>query len=114
MLNNGHLVGAALILVQISYPGYEDINLLFTGDYNNKNIFFDVKPIPKWILDLPLTVIQESTYGDMDSSEIRETFKENVKNRLKNDGTVLALVFSLGRAQEILYTLKCMQKRGYK
>mgnify|MGYP002528748869 FL=1 len=112
MLNNGHLVGAALILVQISYPGYEDINLLFTGDYNNKNIFFDVKPIPKWILDLPLTVIQESTYGDMDSSEIRETFKENVKNRLKNDGTVLALVFSLGRAQEILYTLKCMQKSG--
>lgn len=45
-LNNGHLVGAALILVQISYPEYEDINLLFTGDYNNKNMFFDVNPIP--------------------------------------------------------------------
>lgn len=111
-LNNGHLVGASLILVQISCSGYEDINLLFTGDYNNKNMFFDVNPIPKWILELPLTVIQESTYGDMDSSEIHESFKENIKNCLKNYGTVVTLVFSLGRAQEILYELKCMQKSG--
>ena len=109
-LNNGHLVGAALILVQISYPEYEDINLLFTGDYNNKNMFFDVNPIPKWILELPLTVIQESTYGDMDSTEIKEIFKENIKKCIESDGTVLTLVFSLGRAQEILYELKCMQE----
>lgn len=111
-LENGHLVGAALILVQISYPGYEDINLLFTGDYNNKNMFFDVAPIPKWILELPLTVVQESTYGDMNSDEIRETFEENIIECLNNDGTAVVLVFSLGRAQEILYKLKCMQKEG--
>ena len=29
---NGHLLGASTILVQVSYPGEEDINLLFTGD----------------------------------------------------------------------------------
>ena len=110
--SNGHIVGAALILVQISYCGYEDINLLFTGDYNNKNQFFDVKPLSKWVLELPLTVIQESTYGDMDSSEIQECFKENVEKCLNNHGTVVALVFSLGRAQEILYVLKCMQEKG--
>lgn len=109
-IKNGHLVGAALILVQISYPNYEDINLLFTGDYNNKNMFFDVNPIPKWILELPLTVIQESTYGNMDSTEIKETFKDNIKKCIESNGTVLTLVFSLGRAQEILYELKCMQE----
>ncbi len=109
-LNNGHLVGAALILVQISYPGYEDINLLFTGDYNNKNIFFDVNEIPQWILELPLTVVQESTYGDMDSTAIYKCFKDNIKKCLNNNGTVVALVFSLGRAQEILYELRNMQK----
>lgn len=108
-LNNGHLVGASLILVQISYPECEDINLLFTGDYNNKNMFFDVNPIPNWILDLPLTIIQESTYGDMDSSEMHECFEANIKECLDSAGTVVALVFSLGRAQEILYTLKKMQ-----
>lgn len=111
-LNNGHLMGAALILVQISYPGCEDINILFTGDYNNKNMFFDVAPIPKWVLELPLTVIQESTYGDMDTTEITECFKANVSKAVNEGKTAIALVFSLGRAQEILYELKKMQETG--
>ena len=110
--NNGHLVGAALILIQISYPGYEDINLLFTGDYNNKNMFFDVKPIPKWVLELPLTIVQESTYGDMDTVNGQECFKNNIRKCMQEEGTALVLVFSLGRAQEILYELKIMQKTG--
>lgn len=109
---NGHLNGAALILIQISYPGYEDINLLFTGDYNNKNVFFDVPELPQWVLDLPLTIICESTYGNMDSFEITECFEKNILKCLKNNGTVVAPVFSLGRSQEILYRLKCMQDRG--
>ena len=40
-LSNGHLYGASMILVKISYPGERDINILFTGDYNNKNTFID-------------------------------------------------------------------------
>ena len=58
--NNGHLIGAALILLQLSYPGYEDINLLFTGDYNNKNMFFEIEELPLEVRKLPLTIIQES------------------------------------------------------
>lgn len=111
-LKNGHLMGAASILVQISYPEYEDINLLFTGDYNNRNMFFDVDSIPDWILDLPLTVIQESTYGNMDSTDIKKCFKDNVLKRISNGGTVVVPVFSLGRSQEILYEIRCMQKSG--
>ena len=57
-------MGATSILVQIASDGYENINLFFTGDYNNKNMFFDVPELPKWVVELPLTVIQESTYGD--------------------------------------------------
>ena len=109
---NGHLIGAAVILVQICYPGYDDINLLFTGDYNNKNMFFDVNPIPEWILNLPLTIIQESTYGNMDTSEIIKCFRGNILKCINNGGTVIAPVFSLGRSQEILYELKCMQNEG--
>lgn len=109
---NGHLVGAAIILVQISYPGYEDINLLFTGDYNNKNVFFDVMPLPEWVLNLPLTVIQEATYGDMDATDIEKCFKQNVLECIANSGTVVVPVFSLGRSQEILYEMKCMQEEG--
>ena len=106
---NGHLIGATVILVQISYPGCDDINLLFTGDYNNKNIFFNVPKLPKWVTELPITIIQESTYGYMDSSEMRKCFKKNIKSCIDNQGTALVLVFSLGRAQEILHKLKKMQ-----
>lgn len=109
-LSNGHLLGAASILVQICYPKYESINILFGGDYNKKNVFFNVKKIPAWVRRLPLTVIQESTYGDMETSDIKKCFKENILKCIKESGTVIAPVFSLGRSQEILYELKCMQK----
>lgn len=109
---NAHLPGAAVILVRISFPGYEDINIIFTGDYNNYSVFQGEVNIPKWVLDLPVTIIQESTYGYMDSSEIEECFDRNVLKAVEEGWTVLAPVFSLGRAQEILYRLKCLQKLG--
>lgn len=112
LFKNGHLLGAALILIQISYPGCQDINLLFTGDYNNKNMFFDVPKLPDWVLNLPLTVIQESTYGTMDSTDMGMSFEENIYNCIKDGNTAVCMVFSLGRAQEILYILKKMQENG--
>jgi len=112
LFKNGHLPGAAIILLQISYPKYEDINILFTGDYNNKNIFFDVPNLPDWVLELPLTIIQESTYGYMNTDEMQKCFSQNIQKTINTNGTVVALVFSLGRAQEILYELKTMQQTG--
>lgn len=110
-LNNGHLPGAALILMQIVREGYNDINILFTGDYNGKNMFFNVDPIPENIKSLPLTIVQESTYGNMDSTDIAECFSDNIIKAIKNKKTVIVPVFSLGRAQEILYILKVLQKQ---
>lgn len=112
MFNNGHLVGAAIVLVQIRYKGYEDINLLFTGDYNNKNVFFQVKKLPKLVKKMPLTIIQESTYGTTNSCESVECFEKNILECIENGGTAVNLVFSLGRFQEILYKLKNMQDSG--
>ncbi len=107
--NNGHLFGASIIFVKISYPGENDINMLFTGDYNNKNVFLDLKPLPNWVYNIPLTIIQESTYGDMDSSMIERCFVDNILDRIRRNGTVVIPVFSLGRMQEILYLLKKLQ-----
>ena len=113
---NGHLPGAACILMQIKNRShekhYEDINILFTGDYNNKNLFFDVPPIPKWVHQLPVTVIQESTYGKMDSTEIEYVFEKNVLNAIHEGKEIIIPVFSLGRAQEILFMLKMWQQQG--
>lgn len=109
-LSNGHLYGAAMILVRISYPKEKDINILFTGDYNNKNIFFDLEPIPKWVYSLPLTIVQESTYGDMESSEIKEQFDTNILRYIDTRGSIIIPVFALGRMQEVLYYLKRLQE----
>lgn len=112
LFKNGHLIGASIILVQIDYYGYDSINLLFLGDYNNKNIFFDVPSLPEWVLRLPLTIVCESTYGDMDTSEIHEVFEDNIRVFFTkySNGTVVLPVFSLGRSQEILKKLKVMQE----
>lgn len=109
---NGHLFGAAMILVQISYEGEDDINILFTGDYNNKNMFFDVKSLPKWIRDLPLNIVIESTYGNTKSTDVKKVFKENTLNVINANKIEVVPVFSLGRAQEALCEIKEWQEEG--
>lgn len=106
---NCHIPGAACILVKIKYPGEEDINLFFTGDYNDKNSFQAPASIPQWVLDLPITIIQESTYGSTNSDEVVPCFEKNLLEAIRQKKTVLCLVFSLARAQEILYFLRRMQ-----
>lgn len=114
---NGHLLGAVCILIQIKYRDssgkhYEDINLFFTGDYNSQNLLFDVPPIPKWVHQLPVTIIQESTYGDMNSTDIEHVFEKNVLDAIAKKKEVIIPVFSLGRSQEIMYILKKWQIEG--
>ena len=114
LLKNGHSVGATLVLIEIKYKGYESINLLFTGDYNKKNKFFFVNKIPKWIRKLPITIVCESTYGSVSSNEIEACYTKNIQKFLKENknGTIITPVFSFGRAQEILYEIKLLQKAG--
>lgn len=111
--NNGHLYGASLILVEIHYPGEENINILFTGDYKQDNVFLDLRSLPQWLYDLPLTIVSESTYGYVDSSEIKKSFSDNVTECIRNGGTVVIPVFALGRMQEILYLLKRLQDESF-
>ena len=106
---NGHLLGAAMILLQIQYENDDAINILFTGDWNNKNMFFKVPGLPEWVRKLNLTVVQESTYGNMNSDAIVPCFKKNVAEKMANGGTIIIPVFSLGRSQEILKVLREMQ-----
>ena len=111
---NAHLIGAVVILVQISSYGEKDINLLFMGDFNKKNMFFEVNELPEWVKKLDLHVICESTYGNVDSSSTNApVFCNNIANWLENGKkTIVVLAISLGRHQEISYMLKTMQEKG--
>lgn len=106
--DNGHVPGAAVTLIQLSYPGYEEINIVVSGDYNDHNMFFKVNPLPEWVYNLKnVIIIIESTYGTTKLSDLSPAcFIKYVVQALKQGNTVLVPSFSFGRQQEIDYTLK--------
>ncbi len=109
---NGHIYGASMILVQISAQGEKDINLLFTGDYKPTNRLFDVTDMPEWVYELPITIVTESTYGYMDTRDVRYHFENDIEEAVKCGKTILISVFAQARAQEILHSLSEMQYHG--
>lgn len=109
---NGHLLGAASILVTVSYPGQRSINLFFSGDYAKSNVFFNVKAMPKNIYTFPVTIIEESTYGATSKDSIHYVFDNNLVESMKLGHTFVIPVFALGRTQEMLLKLKRFQEFG--
>lgn len=109
LLGNGHLFGAACIYMNFSYPGEKDIDVIFTGDYSNKNIFFEIPKIPKFILNTPVTIVQEATYGSTKTDEIQYTLLDNIKQAISQNKSILFPAFSIGRYQESEYLVKCLQ-----
>ena len=98
--------------IQKRYYPFGEHLFFMLGDYNNKNLFFEPEPIPDWVYELPLTIVQESTYGYMNSSEIKETFVDNIIKCVSKGGTIVIPAFALGRMQEVLYKLKVLQDLG--
>lgn len=111
-LGNGHILGAASILLRIRLRKDNYVNILFTGDYADENIFFDVQEYPKEIFDLPLIVFQEATYGNTFSWNKEFVLKDNVAKAIKEGKDILFPAFSLGRYQEIMYLVKTWQQEG--
>lgn len=108
-IQNGHLLGASSILVTIRFSKEKPIHLYFTGDYSKSNLFFDIKSIPKNILELPVNIITESTYGTSSINDIKKVFDANIIGAVERKETIIVPVFSLGRSQEILLKMKQLQ-----
>ena len=110
-LGNGHLFGAVCVLMQISCKKYEDKNILITGDYYPNNELFDIPCIPEWVKRLPnLTIIQESTYGNVSVNDVNYCFENYVTSSLNNGKNILLPVISLERLEIVLNKLKFMQE----
>lgn len=108
-LDNGHLPGAAMIFVQISYYGQQDLNILFTGDYKAKSLWREVAEIPEWIKELPKDVVTESTYGYMESSEIEYHYEEDIQQIIARRMSIVQFTYAQERAQVFLYIIKKLQ-----
>lgn len=109
---NGHILGAGMVLLQCHCDGMQDINFFFTGDYRRKNCFYEVPPLPKWLKKLPIIMVHESTYGKTDANEIKKCFRENILMALSKKMDILIGAFAQGRMQELLYFFKCLQEEG--
>ena len=110
LIKNGHLPGASSVLVQIQNPiGGQSINILYSGDYSPSNMFFNVPEIPEWIRELPLTVVIEATYGDKTTGDIKHCFADNLVRAIEEDKIVVCPTNSLGRSQDVLYTIRKLQ-----
>lgn len=109
---NGHILGAGMILLQCHYKGMQDINYFFTGDYRLKNCFYEVPQLPKWLTKMPLIMVHESTYGSTNANEIKKCFRENVLISFSKKQDILIGAFAQGRMQEILYFFKCLEDEG--
>lgn len=114
--SNGHLVGSAIVLIAISYPGEKDIIILHTGDYKDKNVFFNVSLPPQKVRELEISnIVCESTYGDVDSDNpiFRKCLLANTAKALHEGKTVLYPTFAQGRHQEALLNIKSWKEREY-
>ncbi len=113
LLGNGHLYGAACILLQISCPKYPDINILVTGDYYPNNELFKVKAFPEWVLNLDnLNIVQESTYGTKSLSSIPYVFDNYIQEEISKNKFIELPVITQERLELVLLRLKKLQDCG--
>ena len=111
-LDNGHLPGAAMILVQISYYGEKSFNILFTGDYKAKSMWREIAEIPEWVKELPKDIVMESTYGYMNTSEVEYHYEEDIPQIIARGKSIVQFTYAQERAQTFLYKIKKMQDYG--
>jgi metallo-beta-lactamase family protein len=111
-LDAGHILGSALVFLEIEEPGQKPVRLLFSGDLgrNDMPILRDPAPAPE--ADV---LIIESTYGDRLHKSHEEA--ERKLHRLINEtcaggGKVVIPAFSVGRTQEIVYSLHRLANAG--
>jgi metallo-beta-lactamase family protein len=108
MLDAGHILGSASVLVEETATGRK---IVFSGDLGNTP-----EPLiaPTHLVDTADIAVVESTYGDEVHERRDET--EEILNIVmqaeKEKSTVLIPSFSIERSQELLYIFDQLKKQG--
>ena len=108
----GHILGAALALVEIPKPGGDYLRIALAFDLGRRNLPLLHNPVQLQDVDV---LIAESTYGDRlhdNALNAREELRDGIVRALGRGGKVLIPTFALGRAQEIVYHLVQLRDRG--
>ena len=101
----GHLLGSAIIELELEEEQGTPIKLVYSGDLGNFNIPLINDPT---FIDKADYVIMETTYGDKVHNNFKDVLKELasiVKETFARGGNVIIPSFAVGRTQEVLYAL---------
>lgn len=108
----GHILGSAAVHLDID-DGERVLRFSFTGDVGRYVDRLLPEPVKFRQADV---IVCESTYGDRDHSPIKEAEDEllaHVKEVcVKRKGKLIIPAFSIGKTQEILYTLNGLSNDG--
>lgn len=101
----GHILGSAF--AEIYFPNGE--RLLMSGDLGRYNTPILIDPA---VCDFAEYLVVESTYGDRIHSDEdpQERLAELITDAVRRSAALLVPSFAIGRTQELLYHLKCLQK----
>ena len=102
----GHILGAAFIVVEA-----DGKRLVVSGDVGQRDVPILKDPETPGAADY---LLLESTYGDRLHPEgsPREELGRAVSEAIARRGTILIPAFAIGRAQDVLYHLRSLQREG--
>jgi metallo-beta-lactamase family protein len=110
-LDAGHILGSAIVLLEIE-EGQRQIRLLFSGDLGRKDMPILRDPTPAPPADVLLI---ESTYGDRlhaPREDAERELLELIVETHRRGGKVVIPAFSVGRTQELVYSLHQLASAG--
>jgi metallo-beta-lactamase family protein len=112
LLDAGHILGSAMVQLFIDRPNAPPASIVFSGDIGRPDAPILRDPHPKPDCDY---LICESTYGGRrhgDTGSVKDRLAEVVKDTFSRNGKVIIPAFSVGRTQNILYSLHELIEEG--
>jgi metallo-beta-lactamase family protein len=111
-LDAGHIIGSAIVTVTVADGGREK-KLVFSGDLGHRGLPIVRDPAPVPGAD---ALVIESTYGNRIHKGMEDTVEEFVHavddTLRRKRGNVVIPAFAVGRAQDILYLLADLTRKG--
>jgi metallo-beta-lactamase family protein len=105
----GHILGSASVEMELAGP--RPTRILFSGDLGRYGAPILPDPEPGLAVD---ALVLESTYGGRlhPSRPPDEALREEVLRAIAQGGALVVPAFAIGRAQEVLFTLRALERRG--
>ncbi|HSD19290.1 MAG TPA: MBL fold metallo-hydrolase [Anaeromyxobacter sp.] len=105
----GHILGSAL--VELTLQGPRPLRLLFSGDLGRYGAPILPDPEPGVAAD---ALVLESTYGGKRHPEASPAaaLADEIRRAVRAGGAVVIPAFTVGRTQEVLFTLRELEEKG--